>query len=162
MATELDGTSTTALSDTFTDVHLKCIDLGIAGLGARKLSTSDPIPSSSAQVDEHTEGEGEEQSDMYEQNELQELLVYQFAGLTRRAYLELSKALGNEFDTSAGVQDLRLNSWVSPVYARLQRRFIRFLASNVEDKVAFTYYDFFLLYLMSFHAPSPSFPFVHI
>jgi hypothetical protein len=30
---------------------------------------------------------------------------------------------------------MRLTNWVSPVYARLQRRFVRFLASNVEEKM---------------------------
>ena len=27
-----------------------------------------------------------------------------------------------------------MNNWVGPVYARLQRRFVRFLSSNVEEK----------------------------
>ncbi len=42
-------------------------------------------------------------------------------------------ALGTEFDSSKETRDMRTNSWVSAVYARLQRRFVRFLSGNVEE-----------------------------
>ena len=31
-------------------------------------------------------------------------------------------------------QEMRISSWVTPVYARLQRRFVRFLANAAEEK----------------------------
>ena len=74
-------------------------------------------------------------SDGYSQSANQEFLCYQFASLIRHIYDRFSKGLGSSYDMSNSVQDLRLNSWVTPVYARLQRRFVRFLASNVEDKM---------------------------
>lgn len=74
-------------------------------------------------------------SDGYSQSANQEFLCYQFAILIRNIYDRFSKGLGSNYDMTNSVQDLRLNSWVTPVYARLQRRFVRFLASNVEDKM---------------------------
>lgn len=74
-------------------------------------------------------------SDGYSQSATQEFLCYQFASIIRHIYDRFSKGLGANYDMSNNVQDLRLNSWVTPVYARLQRRFVRFLASNVEDKM---------------------------
>jgi hypothetical protein len=73
--------------------------------------------------------------DEYSFDSQQEILTYQFAGLVKKTYERISKGLGSGFDSSANVQELRLNNWVSPVYARLQRRFVRFLASNVEEKL---------------------------
>lgn len=74
-------------------------------------------------------------SEGYSQSSNQELLCYQFAGIIRKIYDRISKTLGNNFDASLSTQSLRLSNWVTPVYARLQRRFVRFLASNVEEKL---------------------------
>eukprot|EP01038_Epipyxis_sp_PR26KG_P012590 gene12590-16883_t len=71
----------------------------------------------------------------YSQSSRQEYLTYQFAGLVRKMYDRLSKSLGADFDSSSLTQDMRLNNWVAPVNARLQRRFVRFVASNVEEKL---------------------------
>lgn len=49
-------------------------------------------------------------------------------------YERLSVSLGADFDNAAATQELRVTNWVSPVYARLQRRFVRFLSSNVDEK----------------------------
>ena len=100
----------TLLIDDITDIHLKYIDIfsNIINDGG---------------------------SDGYSQSSKQEFLCYQFAYLIRYIYDRLNKNLGNNYDMSNSVQDLRLNSWVTPVYARLQRRFVRFLASNVDDKM---------------------------
>jgi hypothetical protein len=35
---------------------------------------------------------------------------------------------------TAQSQDMRITNWVSPVFARLERRFVRFQAGNVEDR----------------------------
>jgi hypothetical protein len=35
---------------------------------------------------------------------------------------------------STSTQDMRINNWVAPVFARLERRIVRFTAGNVEDK----------------------------
>ncbi len=70
----------------------------------------------------------------YSQSSAQEYLCYQFAGLVRRTYSRISRGLGSEFDMAQSTQELRINSWVSPVYARLQRRFVRFLAANAEEQ----------------------------
>jgi len=100
----------TLLIDDITDIHLKYIDIfsNIINDGG---------------------------SDGYSQSSKQEFLCYQFAYLIRYIYDRLNKNLGSNYDMSNSVQDLRLNSWVTPVYARLQRRFVRFLASNVDDKM---------------------------
>ena len=74
-------------------------------------------------------------SEGYSQSSSQELLCYQFAGIIRKIYDRISKTLGGNFDASLSTQSLRLSNWVTPVYARLQRRFVRFLASNVEEKL---------------------------
>ena len=74
-------------------------------------------------------------SDGYSQSARQEFLCYQFAGLVERVYTRVSKGLGAEFDNSPKTMQMRVSNWVSPVYARLQRRFVRFLAGNVEEKV---------------------------
>ena len=50
-------------------------------------------------------------------------------------YERLGRSLGGDFDLSASVQELRLNNWIAPIYARLQRRFVRFVSSNVEEKL---------------------------
>ena len=65
----------------------------------------------------------------------QEFLAYQFAGLVYRTYSKISRGLGPDFDMSSQAVNMRTNNWVSTIYARLQRRFVRFLASNVEEKV---------------------------
>jgi len=65
----------------------------------------------------------------------QELLSYQYAGLCRYMYTRLSMSLGSDFDTSSASHLMRVSNWVSPVYARLQRRFMRFQAGVVEEKV---------------------------
>ena len=70
--------------------------------------------------------------DSYTQTSLQEYLCYQLAGLIRRTYARVSRGLGGDFDTSSQTQEMRINSWVSPIYARLERRFVRFVASNAE------------------------------
>lgn len=74
-------------------------------------------------------------SDGYSQSSRQEFLCYQYAGLAKRVFSYLTKNLGNDFDNSRGTQELRLTNWVSPIYARLQRRFVRFAASNVDEKI---------------------------
>ena len=130
MSKQVEGASVTNLSDLFTDIHLECIESGIGGMGARSRGAHIQAEKSAESVND-----GDEFEEMYDQTESQEALVYQFAGLTKRAYRELGKGLGAEFDTSQGTQELRLNNWVSPVYARLQRRFVRFVAGNVEEKL---------------------------
>lgn len=74
-------------------------------------------------------------SDGYSQSSRQEFLGYQFAGLVERTYSRVSKGLGSEFDNSPNAVSMRISNWVSPIYARLQRRFVRFLAGNVEERV---------------------------
>ena len=74
-------------------------------------------------------------SDGYSQSANQEFLAYQFAGLVYRTYSKISRGLGADFDASTEAIDMRTNNWVSTVYARLQRRFVRFLAANVEETV---------------------------
>ena len=74
-------------------------------------------------------------SDGYSQSANQEFLAYQFAGLVYRTYSKISRGLGADFDSSEEAAYMRTNNWVSTVYARLQRRFVRFLASNVEETV---------------------------
>ena len=74
-------------------------------------------------------------SDGYSQSTQQEFLCYQLAGLVERVYTRVSRGLGAEFDSSPAAVRMRISNWVSPVYARLQRRFVRFLAGNVEEKV---------------------------
>ncbi len=137
MSKQIEGTSVTNLSDLFTDIHLECIETGIGGVGARSASKKNKQQFQMEKGAENSEDDDNDDFDdmMYDQTEIQEALVYQFAGLTRRAYKELSKGLGVEFDTSQGIQELRLNNWVSPVYARLQRRFVRFVGGNVEEKL---------------------------
>ena len=128
MSKQDEGSTVTNLSDLFTDIHLECIESGIGGAGIR--------PGSNLKVDmEKGAEEDDDFDDMYEQTDSQESLVYQFAGLTKRAYSELGKGLGAEFDNSPGMLELRMNNWVSPVYARLQRRFVRFVGGNVEEKL---------------------------
>jgi hypothetical protein len=73
--------------------------------------------------------------DGYSQSGRMETLTYQFAGLVRRTYDRVARGMGAEYDQSSSTLEMRLNNWVSPVYARLQRRFVRFLASNVEEEV---------------------------
>jgi hypothetical protein len=113
----------------FTDVHLECIDSFRSGIGlSTSVSSLIPRQSPGKEIIDSDE-------EIFPQSEAQEILVYQFAGLTRRVYERLGRALGSDFDMSAAVQELRLNNWVSPIYARLQRRFVRFVASNVEEKL---------------------------
>lgn len=52
----------------------------------------------------------------------------------RRTYSRVSRGLGSTYDMTAASQDMRINNWVSPVFARLERRFVRFQAGNVEDR----------------------------
>ena len=70
----------------------------------------------------------------YSQSARQEYLAYQLAGLVRRTYSRVSRGLGSTYDMTATSQDMRINNWVSPVFARLERRFVRFQAGNVEDR----------------------------
>jgi hypothetical protein len=70
----------------------------------------------------------------YSQSARQEYLAYQLAGLVKRSYSRISRGLGKSFDMSTSTQDMRINNWVSPVFARLERRIVRFTAGNVEDK----------------------------
>ena len=70
----------------------------------------------------------------YSQSARQEYLAYQLAGLVRRTYSRVSRGLGSTYDMTASSQDMRINNWVSPVFARLERRFVRFQAGNVEDR----------------------------
>ena len=72
-------------------------------------------------------------SDGYSQSSRQEFLAYQFGGLVRRCYAKISRTLGQDFDSSRETRDMRTNSWVSAVYARLQRRFVRFLSNSCEE-----------------------------
>lgn len=65
----------------------------------------------------------------------QETLCYQLAGLLQRVYGRVSRSLGADFDSSAATQEMRVSNWISPVYARLQRRFVRFASASVEEKV---------------------------
>eukprot|EP01041_Mallomonas_annulata_P001733 gene1733-3351_t len=74
-------------------------------------------------------------SDGYSQSARQEFLGYQLAGLVRLTYSSLNRALSMDKESAALTPDMRLNNWLSPVYARLQRRFVRFLASNVPEKL---------------------------
>jgi hypothetical protein len=74
-------------------------------------------------------------SEGYSQSSNQEFLAYQFAGLVFRTYSKISRGLGSDYDVTATAVDMRTDSWVSTVYARLQRRFVRFLAANVEETV---------------------------
>ena len=127
------NTAITELSDLITDTHLACIESFKGGIGASTRSSEE----SDRLADD---GETDE---IFPQSASQELLVYQFAGLAKRAYERLCRGLGSEFDMSASVQELRVNNWVSPVYARLQRRFVRFLAGNVDEKLEEIYGDSF-------------------
>ena len=102
----------TSLVDDITEVNLDCIEK------FRKI------------VDNKVDDE-----DGYTDSQSSEYLCYQYAMLVRKAYDRLSKGLGADFDTSSSVQELRLNNWVAPIYARLQRRFVRFQASNVDDMI---------------------------
>ena len=70
----------------------------------------------------------------YSQSARQEYLAYQLAGLVRRTYSRVSRGLGATYDMTASSQDMRITNWVSPVFARLERRFVRFQAGNVEDR----------------------------
>ena len=72
--------------------------------------------------------------DGFSQSRRQELLCYQYAALVQFTYRRLSGGLGEGFDSSADTQQMRVSSWEEPVHARLQRRFVRFLSSNVEEK----------------------------
>ena len=72
--------------------------------------------------------------DGFSQSRRQETLCYQFATLVHFTYRRLSGGLGEGFDSSEDTQQMRVSSWEDPVHARLQRRFVRFLASNVEEK----------------------------
>jgi hypothetical protein len=102
--------SITELVDRITDIHLDYIE----------------------EFAEEIDDGGDED---YSQSANQEYLTYQFAGLVRLTYTRISRGLGADFDSSIETQELRTNSWVSTVYARLQRRFVRFLAGNVEETV---------------------------
>lgn len=104
------GTAVTALIDEATEVHLKFIE------------------DFKTEIDDGG-------SDGYSQSTQQEFLGYQFAGLVERFYTRFSKGLGADFDSSSTAVSMRISNWVSPVYARLQRRFVRFLAGNVEEKM---------------------------
>lgn len=77
-------------------------------------------------------------SDGYSQSARQEFLCYQFAGLSRIIFQRLNTGVGDlsEGNSMAMPPDMRLENWMSPIYARLQRRFVRFLASNVDEKLA--------------------------
>ncbi|KAJ1430959.1 hypothetical protein B484DRAFT_46359 [Ochromonadaceae sp. CCMP2298] len=105
------GEPVTALIDDITDIHLSF------------------VPTFQKMI---KDGDGE---DGYVQTALQEQLTYQFAGLVRHTYTILASSLGQGFDKSAANNEMRLNNWVSPVYARLQRRVVRFSASTVEERV---------------------------
>lgn len=70
-------------------------------------------------------------SDGYSQSANMEFLCYQFAGLVNRLYGRISRGLGADFDSSRVVVDMRTSNWVSPIYARLQRRFVRFTAGEI-------------------------------
>ena len=105
MKSQAQGTSVTSLSDLFTDLHLECIESGIGGMGARTTGAA------KIQMEKGVESdEDDDFGDMYDQTESQEALVYQFAGLTKRAFKELGKSLGSEFDTSQGIQELTKNT----------------------------------------------------
>lgn len=106
------GVPVTGLVDDITEVNLDCIEK------FRKIIDS--------KVDDE---------DGYTDSQSSEYLTYQYAMLVKKVYDRLSKGLGADFDTSANVQELRLQNWVSPIYARLQRRFVRFQASNVDDQI---------------------------
>ena len=97
--------------------------------------------------------------DGYSQSANQEFLCYQFASLVKLIYDRLSKSLGANFDSSVQTQGLRLSNWVLPVYARLQRRFVRFLSSNVDEKSEEIYNDSFNSFLerIKFDTISPEY-----
>ena len=103
------GAPVTSLIDEITDVHLDFVD----------------------QFQSMIDDGGE---DGYSQSSTQEYLAYQFAGLVRRTYARISRGLGSEFDMSLSSQEMRISSWVSPVHARLQRRFVRFLSAAAEEQ----------------------------
>jgi hypothetical protein len=50
-------------------------------------------------------------------------------------YDRIAMGLGADFDTSSQTQDVRLRLWVEPVFARMQRRFPKFVPSYVEEEV---------------------------
>lgn len=104
------GNPITGLIDSVTDVHLEYIE-------------------------EFCNAIDDGGSEGYSQSSNQEFLAYQHAGLVFRTYSKISRGLGSDYDTSTQAIDMRTNSWVSTVYARLQRRFVRFLAANVEEIV---------------------------
>jgi hypothetical protein len=70
----------------------------------------------------------------YSQSSRQEFLCYQYALLAHFTYQRLSRGLGEGFDNSVDTQLMRVSNWEDPLHARLQRRFVRFLSTNVEDK----------------------------
>ena len=107
---EPSGNPITQLVDSVTDVHLEYVEDFCKAID-----------------DGGSEG--------YSQSSNQEFLAYQFAGLVYRTYSKISRGLGSDYDNSEQAVDMRTNSWVSTVYARLQRRFVRFLAANVEETV---------------------------
>jgi len=108
----------TSLVDEVTDIHLDFIESFQALTQGRESSES--IESSDTVAE-------------FKAN--QELLCYQYAGLCRYTYTRLSLSLGSDFDTSSASHMMRVSNWVSPVYARLQRRFVRFQAGVVDEKV---------------------------
>lgn len=147
------GATASTLTDIFTDIHFECIESFKSGIGKGGIATHS--------VESATYSE-DVSDDIFPQSEAEEPLVYQvycffslllnayifmsnilqyifvpcqFAGLTKRVYERLGRSLGGDFDLSASVQELRLNNWIAPIYARLQRRFVRFVSSNVEEKL---------------------------
>ena len=103
----------TELIDEVTDLHLDFIEVFVARIG----------------------GVDEEGYSTVERGERKEFICYQFAGLIRSMYARLSKGLGGQYNQPASVEKVRLDNWVSPVYARMQRRFIRFQAVEVDTKL---------------------------
>ena len=128
------GAST--LIDVFTDAHLSCIESFKDGIGS---------PSSLQSLDNFAESKqssfdlyNEDIDEMiYPQSVNEEMIVYQFAGLTKKVYEKIGKgkycfytsniylndcpskyfSLGfvNQFDMTSSIQELRLNNWISPV-----------------------------------------------
>lgn len=94
----------TAVADELTDVHLDYLEV------FRRV------------LDE--KGNEDESSSGFSQAGRQEFLCYQFATLVHLTYGRLSRGLGEDFDNSAGTQEMRISNWESPVHAVIPRRIL--------------------------------------
>jgi hypothetical protein len=87
-------------------------------------------------------------------NETLDYLIYQYAAMVRRLYSRLSSSLPGSYDHSTEAEQYRVQSWVMPVYARLQRRFPKFSEIYIEEKSEELYslsYNKLINQRLSFH-----------